>query len=190
MSKMKRKWLRVIEYEENGQQIDNTTRQQLLETHPDLPLLQQEPTIATHATGSSQSGSHDFNTEAFPIQNNLHDPLNDPLHNLPHDDEPSTTLQPSQNQNQSPFHQSHSTSTFPDDQDHAIHPDLILTFSNPPEDAGIQPNLVDHAQPPEEGQEFLDSQQIDARLERQIQDEIANATATAAAAVAVAEGGS
>ncbi|KAK4495823.1 hypothetical protein PRZ48_013091 [Zasmidium cellare] len=42
MSKMKRKWLRVIEYEENGTPIDDLTRTQLMETHPDLPLLQHE----------------------------------------------------------------------------------------------------------------------------------------------------
>ncbi|KAM3421250.1 hypothetical protein BST61_g1656 [Cercospora zeina] len=39
MSKMKRKWLRVIEFEENGTPIDNMTRSQLMETHPDLPAL-------------------------------------------------------------------------------------------------------------------------------------------------------
>lgn len=41
MSKMKRKWLRVIEYEENGTPLDDLTRAQLEETHPDLPLLHQ-----------------------------------------------------------------------------------------------------------------------------------------------------
>lgn len=39
MSKMRRKWVRVIEYEENGTPIDENTRAQLMETHPDLPLL-------------------------------------------------------------------------------------------------------------------------------------------------------
>ncbi|GIZ37676.1 hypothetical protein CKM354_000111700 [Cercospora kikuchii] len=39
MSKMKRKWLRVIEFEENGTPIDDMTRSQLMETHPDLPAL-------------------------------------------------------------------------------------------------------------------------------------------------------
>lgn len=42
MSKMRRKWIRVIEFEENGTPIDENTRAQLLETHPDLPLLQQQ----------------------------------------------------------------------------------------------------------------------------------------------------
>lgn len=45
MSKMKRKWLRVIEYEETGVPIDELTRQQLLETHPDLPLLHQSQDV-------------------------------------------------------------------------------------------------------------------------------------------------
>lgn len=45
MSKMKRKWLRVIEYEENGVPIDDLTRQQLLETHPDLPVLHQSQDV-------------------------------------------------------------------------------------------------------------------------------------------------
>ena len=39
MSKMKRKWLRVIEYEETGRPLDAATRESLLETHPDLPIL-------------------------------------------------------------------------------------------------------------------------------------------------------
>lgn len=39
MSKMKRKWLRVIEYEETGRPLDDDTRASLLETHPDLPIL-------------------------------------------------------------------------------------------------------------------------------------------------------
>ncbi len=42
MSKMKRKWLRVIEYEETGNRLDDITRNSLLETHPDLPILQDE----------------------------------------------------------------------------------------------------------------------------------------------------
>lgn len=46
MSKMKRKWLRVIEFEENGTLIDDLTRQQLLETHPDLPVLAQSAAAA------------------------------------------------------------------------------------------------------------------------------------------------
>lgn len=42
MSKMKRKWLRVIEYEETGRPLDVATRNSLLETHPDLPILHDE----------------------------------------------------------------------------------------------------------------------------------------------------
>lgn len=42
MSKMRRKWIQVIEYEENGKPIDESTRSQLMETHPDLPLLHQQ----------------------------------------------------------------------------------------------------------------------------------------------------
>ncbi|WPG99257.1 Hypothetical protein R9X50_00206800 [Acrodontium crateriforme] len=40
MSKMKRKWLRVIESEESGQPLDEATRKLVTETHPDLPVLQ------------------------------------------------------------------------------------------------------------------------------------------------------
>lgn len=40
MSKMKRKWLRVIECEESGQPIDDATRELLMETHPTLPIRQ------------------------------------------------------------------------------------------------------------------------------------------------------
>jgi hypothetical protein len=189
MSKMKRKWLRVIEYEETGQPIDETTRKQLLETHPDLPLLQQIPTLQTHTAESNQNNHQDLNTSIHSISNNLHIPLNDQIHN-----DPSTALQHPQHQHphesHNPYHPSHPPNPFPDpsDQDQAIHPDLMLSFSNPTEDTSIQPNLGDHAQIPKQEQKFLDSpQQIDARLERQIQDEIANATAVAA--VAVADGG-
>ncbi|SMY20908.1 unnamed protein product [Zymoseptoria tritici ST99CH_1A5] len=55
MSKMKRKWLRVIDYEENGTPIDDTTRAQLEETHPDLPLLHQ-PHAPVAEMGSMASG--------------------------------------------------------------------------------------------------------------------------------------
>lgn len=46
MSKMKRKWLRVLEYEERGRPIDLATRDALLETHPHLPILQDPDAIA------------------------------------------------------------------------------------------------------------------------------------------------
>jgi hypothetical protein len=178
MSKMKRKWLRVIEHEETGRQLDETTRKQLLETHPDLPLLQQHtPTIQAQATDANQNNYHDLNAESNPIPKNLHHPLNDEqIHNPPHNENPDH-----QHQNQTSYHhESHPTDTFPTHQDPSIHPDLMLSFSHPTD-----------THPPKQEQEFLDPPDIDARLERQIQDEIANATATAtaAAAVAVAEGG-
>lgn len=44
---MKRKWLRVIEFEETGQPIDDLTRSQLMETHPDLPVLHESAAAAT-----------------------------------------------------------------------------------------------------------------------------------------------
>lgn len=49
MSKMKRKWLRVIDFEENGTPIDDSTRQQLMETHPDLPVLHQSSHVVPEA---------------------------------------------------------------------------------------------------------------------------------------------
>lgn len=173
MSKMKRKWLRVIEHEETGRQLDETTRKQFLETHPDLRLLQQHtPTIQAQATDANQNNYHTLNAEANPIPDGLHDTLNnEQMHNLPQSD---------QHQNQDPYHDSHPNETFPNHQDQSIHPDLMLSFSQPTD-----------TQSQKQEQEFLDPPDIDARLERQIQDEIANATATAtaAAAVAVAEGG-
>jgi hypothetical protein len=45
MSKMKRKWLQVIEYEETGHSIDATTYASLMETHPDLPILADEGVV-------------------------------------------------------------------------------------------------------------------------------------------------
>lgn len=45
MSKLKRKWLRVIEYEETGNPLDQNTRNSLLETHPDLPVLHDAGTL-------------------------------------------------------------------------------------------------------------------------------------------------
>jgi hypothetical protein len=40
MSKLKRKWMRVIEAEETGQPLDENTRALVAETHPNLPILQ------------------------------------------------------------------------------------------------------------------------------------------------------
>ncbi|KAK5680626.1 hypothetical protein LTS10_007559 [Elasticomyces elasticus] len=40
MSKLKRKWMRVIEAEETGHPLEPSIREQVLETHPDLPILQ------------------------------------------------------------------------------------------------------------------------------------------------------
>ncbi|KAK5741524.1 hypothetical protein LTR17_003962 [Elasticomyces elasticus] len=40
MSKLKRKWMRVIEAEETGHPLEASIREQVLETHPDLPILQ------------------------------------------------------------------------------------------------------------------------------------------------------
>lgn len=54
MSKMKRKWLRVIEYEETGRPLDETTRQALLETHPDLDILQQPDAMPQEEDGLAQ----------------------------------------------------------------------------------------------------------------------------------------
>ncbi|KAF2165816.1 hypothetical protein M409DRAFT_24103 [Zasmidium cellare ATCC 36951] len=59
MSKMKRKWLRVIEYEENGVPIDDLTRSQLLETHPDLPLLRHDVNGSAGGLGQQQQQQHD-----------------------------------------------------------------------------------------------------------------------------------
>ncbi|KAK3622950.1 hypothetical protein LTR56_021891 [Elasticomyces elasticus] len=39
MSKLKRKWMRVIEAEETGHPLGASIREQVLETHPDLPIL-------------------------------------------------------------------------------------------------------------------------------------------------------
>jgi len=49
MSKMKRKWLRVIECEESGQPLDDATRMLIMETHPHLPILQQQQAVAPQA---------------------------------------------------------------------------------------------------------------------------------------------
>ncbi len=40
MSKLKRKWSRVIESEESGQPLEDSIRAQVMETHPNLPLLE------------------------------------------------------------------------------------------------------------------------------------------------------
>ncbi|TKA71577.1 hypothetical protein B0A55_07668 [Friedmanniomyces simplex] len=39
MSKLKRKWTRVIESEESGQPLEDSIRAQVMETHPNLPML-------------------------------------------------------------------------------------------------------------------------------------------------------
>ncbi|KAK0265759.1 hypothetical protein LTR02_017044 [Friedmanniomyces endolithicus] len=40
MSKLKRKWTRVIESEESGEPLEDGIRAQIMETHPNLPLLE------------------------------------------------------------------------------------------------------------------------------------------------------
>lgn len=55
MSKMRRKWIRVIEFEENGTPIDESTRQQLMETHPDLPILHQQRHVEVQQMGTMGS---------------------------------------------------------------------------------------------------------------------------------------
>lgn len=57
MSKMKRKWLRVIEFEENGTPIDDMTRGQLMETHPDLPALHQTAAPPAEMAASSNDNN-------------------------------------------------------------------------------------------------------------------------------------
>jgi len=58
MSKLKRKWLRVIECEETGQPIDDVTRALLMETHPNLPILHQQVLAAPTAQMVAQSVTH------------------------------------------------------------------------------------------------------------------------------------
>ncbi|KAK5118061.1 hypothetical protein LTR62_004107 [Meristemomyces frigidus] len=50
MSKLKRKWLKVIEAEEAGQPLDDATRALVTETHPTLPVLSQLAALAPEAT--------------------------------------------------------------------------------------------------------------------------------------------
>lgn len=57
MSKLKRKWLRVIEYEETGTPIDDLTRSQLMETHPDLPLLPEPQAPPAQMSNTNDSAS-------------------------------------------------------------------------------------------------------------------------------------
>lgn len=72
MSKLKRKWLRVIEFEESGRALDTTTWTSLLETHPDLPLLQQpeaRPAPTHEAEAAQQPGVlvHDPQLQQEPV---------------------------------------------------------------------------------------------------------------------------
>jgi len=53
MSKLKRKWLRVIESEESGNPLDPATRAWVTETHPDLPILHQTSAPAATMLQSS-----------------------------------------------------------------------------------------------------------------------------------------
>ncbi|KAF2771179.1 hypothetical protein EJ03DRAFT_325632 [Teratosphaeria nubilosa] len=57
MSKLKRKWLKVIEAEESGEPLDTAIHQLVKETHPDLSILEKPPVLVTHtAEGSSTPG--------------------------------------------------------------------------------------------------------------------------------------
>ena len=68
MSKMKRKWLRVIEYEETGRPLDEITRESLLETHPDLPILQDAAAMPVAESIELPDGYHDVAEEGVITQ--------------------------------------------------------------------------------------------------------------------------
>lgn len=87
MSKMKRKWLHVIEFEENGTPIDDVTRAQLMETHPDLPVLQQSAAPPAEMAGSSKTDAN--------VDSNLDAQLNLPDGSFAADDQTSAYPEPS-----------------------------------------------------------------------------------------------
>ncbi|EMC92741.1 hypothetical protein BAUCODRAFT_27090 [Baudoinia panamericana UAMH 10762] len=62
MSKLKRKWLLVIEAEEAGQPLDEETRKLVAETHPLLSILQQQPPLSGTMTMSEpqRDEAHEF----------------------------------------------------------------------------------------------------------------------------------
>ena len=58
---MKRKWLRVIEYEEKGRPLDEATRESLAETHPNLPMLQDAAAMPLPNQEDEYDPDMDFN---------------------------------------------------------------------------------------------------------------------------------
>ncbi|KAK5137449.1 hypothetical protein LTR08_008427 [Meristemomyces frigidus] len=83
MSKLKRKWLRVIECEETGQPIDNDTRALLMETHPGLPILQAPVMPLAHTLEqASVAGTQ----EVTPLRQAEPQPQDDAEHDGPDND--------------------------------------------------------------------------------------------------------
>ena len=68
MSKLKRKWIKVIESEENGTPLEDSIRAQVMETHPNLPILQrasapEAPMMAAPLAADSQASEVDGETQ-------------------------------------------------------------------------------------------------------------------------------
>ncbi|KAK5128513.1 hypothetical protein LTR85_003182 [Meristemomyces frigidus] len=100
MSKLKRKWLRVIESEETGQPIDDTTRALLMETHPDLPILHQTSAPAAQMLQPlAAQKMHPSQPEPEPESQSVHH-----IHHQQRNEMPLATLlqQPSPNQHTDP----------------------------------------------------------------------------------------
>ncbi|KAH9810065.1 hypothetical protein Tdes44962_MAKER01036 [Teratosphaeria destructans] len=73
MSKLKRKWLKVIEAEESGEPLDTATHQLVKETHPDLSILERPPVpVGQTREGSSTPGVFKQDEQS---QDREHDPM-------------------------------------------------------------------------------------------------------------------
>ena len=82
MSKLKRKWMHVLEAEESGEPLDEAARAQVMETHPNEPILQR-----TGVPQASMIQSTQAPTEEQQAESEQSGPAPQPSHySLPHHD--------------------------------------------------------------------------------------------------------
>lgn len=208
---MKRKWLHVIESEETGRPLDDATRQQLLETHPDLPILQGMPLSSDH------SNAHDM-LAYQQQQHSSHELQQLPPHPPTESDFPDMLKHEHDRQLEQQHHESPtdshlhpdlaSASYFPDPEAHHIHDpqpeaptsehkiseaNVDFNTSSPDlhqrSEVEFDNGRVEQTENGDDAKQSLHGNfggapAIDSKLEQQLHDQI---TAAAVAAVAVAE---
>lgn len=182
MSKLKRKWIKVIEAEENGTPLDESTRLLVLETHPNLPVLTQAPAPPalmlqqSPATPQMQSQPQQPDSPQpdhppqMQLQHQPHPPQQQMYPELPqqqHRQQPHVTYETMPQQVQaSPYPQAPYPQAHHEPQIDA----RLLRQADPRLQSPYHYQMAQYTHQPSQ-------QHIDSQLERQLQQEIASAGA-------------